>query len=259
MSSPSTGPINKNNIHGNLVGYPLFLVNEQLMNNSSPRDFTSIAPIFRQPTPPIPQTPPFPHPLRPLEYWQTFAKLKRNSYIEMISLKAGISKNDDRVSSIDDRRTSIDDAHYWRCEAGFWLSKSQHEENKRREISIANYWKWEAEFWRSTLPEGCDASRDEIDNPEYWMRENMHYNELLERVFSDTGHNDPVPAAPPSTTLQVNQVTKPPLRRSARLMNLQRKSAAKGSTHQSVLLNPANVQRTKKRKKTKSAHRRAPT
>ncbi|EER36686.1 predicted protein [Histoplasma capsulatum var. duboisii H88] len=127
MSSPAAGPINKNNIYGNL-GPNLSWVNEKLMiNRYVRRDFSLIPPIYQQQSPPSPQTPPFPHPMHPLEYWQTWARSKRETYIWMISRNSGISK-------IDDHRSSIDDAHYWRCEAVFWFSKS----NMRR-ISAAKF------------------------------------------------------------------------------------------------------------------------
>ncbi|EQL34659.1 hypothetical protein BDFG_03603 [Blastomyces dermatitidis ATCC 26199] len=114
MSTPARGPVNRYNIHLR-VGLPVSLVNERLMSNPHPRDYSIT--LYRHPTPPTPKTACYPHPMYPLEYWYSWAKTKREVYIRMMRSESG-------KTDVDDHRSSIDDAHYWRCEAMFWMSKS---------------------------------------------------------------------------------------------------------------------------------------
>ncbi|KAG5293218.1 hypothetical protein I7I50_03545 [Histoplasma capsulatum G186AR] len=277
MSSPVRGPVNAFNIYG-VYGLPMSLVNKRLTKNPTIRDYSSIP--DKAPTPPTPQTRCFPHPLYPLEYWKTFATTKRETCIYLMSLKSG-------TSDVDDRRSSIKDTYYWRCEAMFWLSKSRYKEGRRRKISDPNYWRCEADFWRDnctcTLEEDqanrmniqdpeywkcesgfwkstCrkiheDARYDGIDDPKYWECENMFYEELL-RPLIDPDFQKP---SYHETLLRANgfiydsdgadDSSKTPPRRSARLVKLHQKVAAKDAAPQYVTTVPTDEGRTKKRKK----------
>ncbi|KAK2800133.1 hypothetical protein FQN50_008228 [Emmonsiellopsis sp. PD_5] len=227
MTTPANGDVNWRD-RWNRLTYRLQLVAEKLAANPHVRDFSIIPPVYLLPSPSGSLTPIFPNPMIPLQYWRMWAKFKREQYISMISLNSG-------TLEIDDRRSLIDDAHYWRCEAMFWLSKSQPEESKRREIPDPNYWRCEAEFWknawiskqenadrfdiqhleywkcecafwRSSIPELCDTDRYEIDNPKYWERENMHYNDILEAAMYADQPDDCGRAASPCAGSQVKYV-----------------------------------------------------
>lgn len=78
----------------------LYAVSAKLLQSPLRRDFTSFVPV--PPSTQSPQTPPFPHPLYPLEYWKTWSRLKL-SQLELLRGKQ-------------DFRDSITDPKYWQIE-----------------------------------------------------------------------------------------------------------------------------------------------
>lgn len=74
-------------------------VSAKLLEHPTPRDFASTNPLAASP---FTQTPPFPNPLDPLEYWRTWA-LTKLSRLKIL--------NGDQ-----DYRYSITDPHYWKIE-----------------------------------------------------------------------------------------------------------------------------------------------
>ncbi len=78
----------------------LYTVSAKLLQSPLRRDFTTFVPF--PPSTQSPQTPPFPHPLYPLEYWKTSSHLKL-SQLELLSGKQ-------------DFRDSITDPKYWQIE-----------------------------------------------------------------------------------------------------------------------------------------------
>ncbi|KAK2763718.1 hypothetical protein FQN54_009334 [Arachnomyces sp. PD_36] len=207
MVSPATGPVNKHTCY-DYLGPDLNYVTRKLESDPSVRDFSFNRNELRSraETPPSPQTPLYPHPMYPLEYWRTWAQRKRENYIQM-RFKLGLS-------NFGDPRDSIVDIGYWRCEAHFWESKAKRENRNRYEISNADYWRCEADFWKTAWtskrdeadrteiedPEywHCESkfwmsicnsvgvgntTRDQIEDPEYWKCENTHFNNVLEPLL----------------------------------------------------------------------------
>ncbi|OAT01486.1 uncharacterized protein BDCG_17102 [Blastomyces dermatitidis ER-3] len=219
MSTPARGPVNRYNIHLR-VGLPVSLVNERLMSNPHPRDY-SITP-YRHPTPPTPKTACYPHPMYPLEYW----------------------------------RLKISNVTYWRYEADFWRTACAAKEDQASRTSIQDteYWKCESRFWKSTCPRVHeDARYDGINNPKYWECENMLYEGLLQPlVYAEhqgpTFHQTMLRDQGYAYDSDSSSGSPKTLRRSARLANLKQKASVNSSASQSELPAATNASSTKKRK-----------
>ncbi len=122
------------------------------------------------------KTPPYANPLDPLEYWRVNAGLAAE-----VLQYSGYKKN---------ARATIGVAIYWKKEAEFFALKvpqyHDYEKNTSTTTSDAIYWKQEAEFFASKAAEslGRDPSvlRLEIEDPEYWHQETIHYNDLCDAL-----------------------------------------------------------------------------
>jgi len=102
-------------------------------------------------------TPPFPHPLIPLEYWREHSRSKLDRLQQSTSKK--------------DHRQSIDSWEYWRTEAVFWAGQSSknHRNHLRDDCEAkAYFWRAAADFWETTWL--SSASPVELTDPLYWKQ-----------------------------------------------------------------------------------------
>ena len=172
-------------------GVNLAEVSRSLAHNSDTREYSRPPSISSSDASSI-TTQPFPHPLKPLEFWREFAKMKRMILQRLLPNKEVRQGIGDwcywrteaefwaqRVGACETDRQMIADYHYWRIEAHFWSEqcRDQHFNATRQNIPSADYWRRELSYWKDKISEpGCDEDiRTGILNVDYWQCEHQHY------------------------------------------------------------------------------------
>ncbi len=158
-------PANLNSDYSGHSVPDLNIVSQRLMavkDDRDPKRFVDLVPPLTE----SPETPPYPNPLDPVEYWRVWSQVKAQQLHLM-----------DRFS---DHRSLIADFEYWRTEAEFLASRAIHSEKRRLQIRDVDYWRIESLYWfNAWMRKDIIAQRRDIDDVIYWRCEATFWTQTV--------------------------------------------------------------------------------